>query len=57
MSRHLGRRLDAIAVHRSQASPYDDLSDDLRRAFLGTDHLVRLVPEASEGERETSLFA
>ncbi|WP_448628008.1 PIG-L deacetylase family protein [Geodermatophilus sp. URMC 64] len=32
----------AIAEHRSQATPFDGLSDDLRRAFLTTDHLVRV---------------
>jgi LmbE family N-acetylglucosaminyl deacetylase len=34
----------AMAEHRSQASPFDGLSDDLRRAFLTVDHLVRVVP-------------
>ncbi|MBA2626178.1 MAG: hypothetical protein H0U89_11305, partial [Acidimicrobiia bacterium] len=57
VSRHLERRLDAIVAHRSQASPYDDLSDALRWDFLGTDHLIRLVPAPGHGERETSLFA
>jgi LmbE family N-acetylglucosaminyl deacetylase len=38
----LDRREAAIAEHRSQSSPYDELSDDLRRTFLGTDHLVRV---------------
>jgi LmbE family N-acetylglucosaminyl deacetylase len=32
----------AMAEHRSQATPFDDLSDDLRRAFLTADHLVRV---------------
>ena len=35
----------AIAEHRSQSSPFDGLSADLRRAFLTTDHLVRVHPE------------
>lgn len=39
-----GRFLDvreaAIACHRSQRSPYEGLSPDLRRAFLGTDFVV-----------------
>lgn len=33
----------AISCHRSQASPFDGLSPELRRAFLSTDHL-RLGP-------------
>jgi LmbE family N-acetylglucosaminyl deacetylase len=38
----LAYRVAAIVEHRSQSSPYDGLSDDLRRAFLSTDHLVRV---------------
>lgn len=37
--RHYARRLEAIARHRSQVSPYEDLPEVLRRAFLTTDHL------------------
>jgi LmbE family N-acetylglucosaminyl deacetylase len=36
---HLARREAAIAAHQSQASPFEDLPDDLRRAFLATVHL------------------
>jgi N-acetyl-1-D-myo-inositol-2-amino-2-deoxy-alpha-D-glucopyranoside deacetylase len=36
-------REEAIACHRSQASPYDGLSAPLRRAFLETDHVVEVV--------------
>jgi LmbE family N-acetylglucosaminyl deacetylase len=39
----LDRREAAIAEHRSQSSPFDGLSDELRLAFLGTDHLVRVA--------------
>jgi len=39
----LDRRERAMAEHRSQASPFDGLSADLRRAFLGTDHLARVI--------------
>jgi LmbE family N-acetylglucosaminyl deacetylase len=39
----LERRESAMAEHRSQASPFDGLSDELRRAFLTTDHLVRVT--------------
>lgn len=40
----LARREAAVAEHRSQASPFDGLSDDLSRAFLTADHLVRVHP-------------
>ncbi|HEU5150197.1 MAG TPA: PIG-L deacetylase family protein [Iamia sp.] len=39
----LAVREEAIACHRSQASPYDGLSPDLRRAFLTIDHVQELV--------------
>jgi LmbE family N-acetylglucosaminyl deacetylase len=35
-------RQAAIAAHRSQKSPFDRLSTQLRLAFLATDHLVRV---------------
>ncbi|MGY1700314.1 PIG-L deacetylase family protein [Geodermatophilus sp. SYSU D00766] len=38
----LDRREAAIAEHRSQTSPFDGLSPQLRRAFLGADHLARV---------------
>jgi LmbE family N-acetylglucosaminyl deacetylase len=52
---HLELREAAIAVHRSQASPFDGLSPDLRRAFLATDHLVRVLPAWPGGPVETEL--
>ncbi len=39
-SAQLATRERAMACHRSQRSPYDDLSPELRRAFLSTDHVV-----------------
>ena len=39
----LEQREAAMAEHRSQASPFDGLSDELRRAFLTVDHLVRVT--------------
>jgi LmbE family N-acetylglucosaminyl deacetylase len=36
-------REEAIARHRSQRSPFEDLSPELRREFLGTDHVMDLV--------------
>jgi LmbE family N-acetylglucosaminyl deacetylase len=38
----LAVREAAIACHRSQASPFDGLSPELRRAFLSVDHVVEL---------------
>jgi N-acetyl-1-D-myo-inositol-2-amino-2-deoxy-alpha-D-glucopyranoside deacetylase len=54
---HLPRREEAIAVHASQASPFDGLSVELRRAFLTTDHLRRVHPAGTGAGEETSLFA
>ncbi len=51
----LGARDRAIAVHSSQTSPYDGLPDDLRRAFLGRDHLKRVRPAWTGGPLETEL--
>lgn len=39
----LAVREAAIACHRSQRSPYEDLSPELRREFLATDHVMDLV--------------
>lgn len=36
---HLPKRWEAIRLHESQASPYDDLPEDLQRDFLGADQL------------------
>ena len=41
---HLAAREAAIALHRSQTSPYEGLPPDLRRAFLTTEYLVGPVP-------------
>lgn len=38
----LDRREAAIAEHRSQVSPFEGLSDGLRRAFLTAEHLARI---------------
>lgn len=38
----IDRRELAIAMHVSQASPFDGLSPELRDAFLAADHLVRV---------------
>jgi LmbE family N-acetylglucosaminyl deacetylase len=52
----LARRLDAIALHASQASPFAGLPEDLRDAFLGTDYFVRARPRWTGGPLEQSLL-
>lgn len=37
----LDLRHEAIAAHRSQRSPYEDLSPELRRRFLGSTYVIR----------------
>ena len=52
----LDRREAAMAEHRSQVSPFDGLTAELRRAFLTTDHLARVdvVPQRTPpAARET----
>ena len=46
----------AIALHASQSSPYDDMPTGLRRDFLETDRLIRLIPPWTGGPTETRLF-
>jgi LmbE family N-acetylglucosaminyl deacetylase len=55
-SRHLAVREQAIALHRSQVSPFDGLPEGLRRDFLTADHLRRVTPHWRGGARETSLL-
>jgi LmbE family N-acetylglucosaminyl deacetylase len=47
VSAHLALRWEAIGAHGSQASPYDDLPEELQREFLATDRL-RLVRGARD---------
>jgi LmbE family N-acetylglucosaminyl deacetylase len=54
-SAHLALRRDAMALHASQRTPFDDMPDDLVDAFLRYDRLVRLEPPWHGGERERSL--
>jgi LmbE family N-acetylglucosaminyl deacetylase len=51
----LERRDAAIALHASQKSPFDGLPDDLHRAFLTREHLIRLNPPWAGGPLETEL--
>ena len=53
---HLPARERAMTLHASQTSPFEGLPDELRRAFLGTDHLRRVVPPWIGGPREASLL-
>lgn len=53
---HLLTRERAMALHSSQTSPFEGLPEELRTAFLVTDHLRRVVPPWAAGPRETSLF-
>jgi LmbE family N-acetylglucosaminyl deacetylase len=56
VAEHLPVRERAIALHASQTSPFEGLPDDLRRAFLATDHLRRLVPAWAGGAPEMRLL-
>jgi LmbE family N-acetylglucosaminyl deacetylase len=54
---HLEARERAIAAHSSQVSPYDGLPADLRREFLTSEPLRRVVPAWEDGSPlETTLF-
>jgi LmbE family N-acetylglucosaminyl deacetylase len=55
VSRLLGLRRRAIALHASQRSPYEDMSDELADAFLRTDRLVRVRPPWLGGAPESRL--
>jgi LmbE family N-acetylglucosaminyl deacetylase len=52
----LSIRERAVAMHRSQTSPYAGMPADLRDEFLCTDRLIRLQPAWSGGRIERSLF-
>jgi LmbE family N-acetylglucosaminyl deacetylase len=55
-STHLAAREAAIALHRSQSSPYDGLPDDLKRVFLTSEHLTRVSPAWPGGPLESDIF-
>ncbi len=50
-------REKAIAVHRSQTSPYEVMPADLRREFLTAERLQRVFPDWDGGPVETDIFA
>lgn len=56
-TRFLELREKAIAVHRSQTSPYEVMPAELRREFLTAERLQRVHPAWDGGPVETDLFA
>lgn len=52
----LSRRRAAIALHRSQRSPFEGLPDDVQLRWLGREHLVRINPAWTGGPLETDLM-
>ncbi len=55
-TRYLAVREQAIALHRSQTSPYEVMSAELRREFLTTERFRRVNPEWNGGPIETEIF-
>jgi LmbE family N-acetylglucosaminyl deacetylase len=55
-SAHVQRRWAAMAMHRSQRSPFDDMPADLVEAFVTCDRLVRAEPLWTGGPVERQLF-
>lgn len=56
-TQHLALREQAIALHRSQTSPYEVMPADLRREFLTAERLRRVEPAWTGGPIETEIFA
>jgi N-acetyl-1-D-myo-inositol-2-amino-2-deoxy-alpha-D-glucopyranoside deacetylase len=57
VSPYLERRWRAIRKHASQVPPFDAMSPEVQRAFLGTDHFIRVEPEWTAGPLERELFS
>jgi len=55
-TKFLELREEAIAVHRSQTSPYEVMPDELRRQFLTAERLQRVRPDWDGGPVETDIF-
>lgn len=53
---HRSAREAAIALHASQTSPFEGMPDDLRRDFLTTDHMRRVLPPWKGGPVEATVF-
>jgi LmbE family N-acetylglucosaminyl deacetylase len=52
----LGVREEAMALHRSQTSPYEVMDPELRREFLCAERLTRVEPSWTGGDLETEIF-
>jgi LmbE family N-acetylglucosaminyl deacetylase len=52
----LARRREAIALHRSQQSPFDGLPDEVQRAWLCREYLIRVNPPWRGGPVESELL-
>lgn len=53
---YLALREQAMALHRSQTSPFEVMPTDLRRQFLTAEYLRRVHPEWDGGPIETEIF-
>jgi LmbE family N-acetylglucosaminyl deacetylase len=53
---HLDLREAALAVHRSQTSPYEVMPPELRREFLTAERLTRVQPVWTGGPIEFDIF-
>jgi len=52
----MDKRLLASAQHRSQASPFGSLPQDVVRQFISRDYFQRVSPPWQGGPLETDLF-
>jgi LmbE family N-acetylglucosaminyl deacetylase len=55
-TKFLKLREEAIAVHRSQTSPYEVMPDELRQQFLTAERHQRVRPDWDGGPVETDIF-
>ena len=53
----LATREEAMALHRSQTSPYEVMAPDLRREFLSAERMARVVPAWDDGPTESEIFS
>lgn len=52
-SEHYAVRERAIAAHASQVSPFEQMSEEMRRRALTTEHLRRVVPPWPQGQPQS----
>jgi len=55
VSAHVDLRRAAMAAHRSQRPPFDDMPPDVAQEFFVRDLLVQVEPPWPGGDRETAL--